>query len=149
MNTNRVQKGGDLIEYAIPLALIAIVVGMSLFYMSTNGSFFKNIIFSSSGSVDETGGRIAFGSGTTTGGVFTDTAGKVYLSNHNGQTIRIPLVYYEKNKDGMEKYLSSGKFDFNSNLGVETSGSVGIEDIAYTSNASTLLYSALIDLAKR
>lgn len=148
MLIKRLLKGSSLVEYAIPMALVGVVVGLGIYSITTENSFFRNIIFSSSGKVDATGGKISFGSGTAVGGVYKATDGKMYLNNASGQSIRIPLSFYEKYKDGLDEYLKEGKFDFSaSQIGQETSGAVGIEDIARAGSASTLLYSSLIDLA--
>ena len=137
--------GSNLVEYAIPLALIAIVVGIGLYNITAEGGFFKNIMFSSSGNVDANGGKISFGSGTAVGGVYKSSDGKMYLNNQSGQSIRIPLPFYEKYKDGLTEYLNQGKFDFTgSEVGEETTGALGVEDIARAGSASTLLYSSLI-----
>lgn len=148
MYTSRLFKGSNLVEYAIPLALIAVVVGIGVYNMASDGSFFKNIMFSSSGNVDSQGGKISFGSGTAVGGVYKSSDGKMYLNNQSGQSIRIPLHFYDKYKDGLTDYLNQGKFDFTSSeMGQETTGALGVEDIAQAGSASTLLYSSLIDLA--
>lgn len=148
MFINRLLKGSSLVEYAIPMALIGVVVGLGIYSITTENSFFRNIIFSSSGNVDAEGGKISFGTGTAVGGVYKATDGKMYLHNSSGQTIRIPLPFYDKYKESLNDYLNNGKFDFNdSQIGQETSGAVGIEDIARAGSASTLLYSSLIELA--
>ncbi|MEW5820258.1 MAG: hypothetical protein AB1782_08720 [Cyanobacteriota bacterium] len=148
MYWNRLRKGGNLVEYAIPLALIGVVVGLGIYGIVENKVFFNNIIFSSSGSVDATGGKISFGSGATSNGVFLGTDGKMFISNSNGQSVRIPLTFHDKYKNEIQNYLEQGKFDFKTTpLGVETSGAVGIENVAYAGGASTLMYTTLIDMA--
>ena len=148
MFKSRLYKGSSLMEYAIPLALVGVVVGLGLYSISSEKGFFNNIIFSSSGNVDQQGGKVSFGSGTSVGGVFKAADGKIYLNNNTGQSIRIPLSFNEKYKDTMSEYLNAGKFDFaQPSLGVETSGSLGIEDIAEARKATTLLYSTLIEVA--
>lgn len=148
MFKGRVYKGSSLMEYAIPLALVGVVVGMGLYSITSQNGFFKNIMFSSSGNVDQQGGKVSFGSGTSVGGVFKAADGKIYLNNNSGQSIRIPLSFNEKYKDTINDYLNAGRFDYaQTSLGVETSGSLGIEDIAEARKATTLLYSTLIEVA--
>lgn len=148
MFIDRLCKGSSLVEYAIPVALVGVVVGLGLHQITTDNSFFKNMMFSSSGNVDQQGGKVSFGTGTSVGGVFKSSDGKMYLNNGSGQSIRIPLSFDEKYKETMTDYLNAGKFDFvDTNVGVETSGSLGIEDIAEARKATTLLYSALIEVA--
>ncbi|MGD9580297.1 MAG: hypothetical protein AB7V50_02915 [Vampirovibrionia bacterium] len=148
MFKGRWHKGSSMVEYAVPLALIGVVVGFGIYSITTDNSFLKNIMFSSSGQVDSEGGKISFGTGTAVGGVYMSTDGKMYLNNSSGQTIRIPLPFYDKYKDSLSQYLKDGKFDFTSSqMGEETTGAVGIEDIAKARSASTLLYSTLIELA--
>lgn len=140
-------RGSAIMEYAIPLALIALVVGLGLYYAFQNKSLFNNFVFTSAGKVDNEGGKLSFGTGSAVNGIYTETDGKVYLANSSGDSIRIPLPFYEEYKNDLQNYLNQGKFDFNnSSLAVETSGAAGIEDVSYSNKASTLLYSKMIEM---
>lgn len=148
MNCQRRFRGSSIMEYIIPVALIGIGVGAGLYAISTNGGFFSNIMYSSAGKVDSAGGRISFGSGASVNGIYMDTDGKIYVSNNEGNQVRVPLSFYDKYKNNLQKYLNDGKFNTSgSSLGQETSGAVGIEDITASNKANTIIYSAMIEMA--
>jgi hypothetical protein len=136
-----------MIEYVIPVALIGMVIGLGVFYIMSDGKLFDNFMATTGGSRDLSGGKVAFGTGSSTTGVFVDPEGILRLSNSNGQSIILPVDYYEKYKDDVNSYLNSGKFDVNSSMAVETTGAAGIEDISNAGTAATHIYSSLLEIA--
>lgn len=152
MSTHRGLSGSSIMEYVIPVALIGIGVGTCIYTLSTNGNFLNNIMFSSAGKVDTGGGKISVGTGASVNGIYLGTDNKVYVSNAAGKQVRVPLSFYNNYKKGLQDYLKEGKFDTStsgSNLGEETSGAVGIEDISSAQGSSTLIYSSMIEMTSK
>lgn len=62
------KKGSNLLEYIIPLAVIAIVVGGSIYYMSASGLLNKFLFNSSGAKFDKNTGKLVIGDNTYTMG---------------------------------------------------------------------------------
>lgn len=74
--------GGDLVEYVVPLAAIAIVVGFTMFQMSNNNIMLKFFEGSAGGKVDQQG-KLQFGIGEETTGQMASNTGDSGIEDLN------------------------------------------------------------------
>jgi len=148
MRYNKKNKGSNLVEYVVPMAIIGIAVGTGIFYSLKEGSLFNNILFSSAGKTDISKEKLALGKGVASSGIYVDDNGILRLNNDAGQSIILPVDFYEKYKDQIQQYMNDGRFNPGA-LAVETSGAAGIENIAHATAASTMFYSTLIEIASK
>lgn len=146
---NRKKSGSNLIEYSIPAALIGVTVGLGIYATFQDGSLFNSYVKSTGGVVDVLGGKLAFGTGEATGGIFVGPDGILKLNNNTGESVILPYNFYNEYKDNILEYLNNGEFDKTSasSLAVETAGAAGIEEFSNETATPTDIYASLLDIA--
>ncbi len=136
-------QGSSLVEYALPAALIALVVGVTIYSAMQNDGFKMFVLKTVFGRLDESRQKIFMGSDTTlTPGLYKFADGKYYLATKSGKTIKIPEEYYDALKNSMDEF-SAAQSDA---VGEETTGAYGEEaDNSSDTDYLTAQYSTMLE----
>lgn len=146
-NFNSKYNGSNLIEYAIPLAVIAIVVGMTVYAFGA-GDFLETAIFKSSPAKKAIGSdKLSFGNAATSPGLYIDSKGYMSIVDQNGAEYKINKEFYDKYKDDILADQQAGKFEFGE--AAETSGTAGVNFVSNNQSNVMRAYSQLVDIASR
>ena len=145
----RNNKASSLVEYALPLALLALVVGMSLYHFYSNGVLKSAVVGQSDATEELLSNRFSIGPPNYTEGVFKEKNGDIFLYNADGISIQIQQSYLDKYKKDMASYLKNGKFNFvnDSSLGMETSGATGLTEETNYAPDQTYMLASLVEIA--
>lgn len=145
----RIYKGSSLVEYALPLALIAIVVGLGVYTITSSGTLKSAVYNQSGGKEDLLTNKFTIGSNDLTKGVYKDDQGFIQLYNENGQSVQIEKSYLDKYRQDLILFLDQDKFTFknDSPLATETTGASGILNQSDSAADQTFMLASLIEIA--
>ena len=115
-------KGAGMVDYVVPLLLVAVVAGVAIYALVGNESIKNNFIHTVGGKIEVITDKVVFGEGDYAPGLYANSDGSYILSTKSGKLIDIPEIYYDTVKNSI---LQSNKDA--SNMGVETSGAFGTD----------------------
>lgn len=145
----KINKGSSLVEYALPLALLGIVVGLGLFSIAGNGGLKSAVYNQSGGKEDLLTSKFTMGANALTKGVYKDDKGNIALYNEFGQSVSLDQGYLDKYKEDLLQYLNDDKFTFKNDSAVatETSGAAGILNETNSAADQSYMLATLIEIA--